>query len=247
MDRRERANDPLSAILAILEGWQAGMWTALPGIIQSFDAVARTAVVQPAINAQVRNLDGSYSWKELPLLADVPVYFPRGGGFVLTFPIAAGDECLVVFASRCIDAWWQSGGTQNQAELRMHDLSDGFAFVGFPSQPNNESNISVTAAQLRSLDGSTYVEVGAGEVTVKGANVTVNATTAAVNASTSATVKSPLIKLQNAGTALLALLNSAFATWAAGHVHSNGNAGANTGVPTTTPGASTQTTVVQAE
>ena len=29
--------------------------------------------------------------------------FPGGGGFALTFPVAAGDECLVVFASRCID------------------------------------------------------------------------------------------------------------------------------------------------
>ncbi|ADE12129.1 phage baseplate assembly protein V [Sideroxydans lithotrophicus] len=61
------------------------------------------------------------------------------------------------------------------------------------------------------------------------------------------TVKAPGINLQNAGTALLKLLNSAFSTWAQNHVHSNGNGGANTGVPTSTPAANTQTSIVQAE
>lgn len=61
---------------------------------------------------------------------------PRGGGFALTFPVAAGDECLVVFADACIDSWWQSGGVQNQAEKRRHDLSDGIVIPGLWSQPN---------------------------------------------------------------------------------------------------------------
>jgi phage baseplate assembly protein gpV len=61
------------------------------------------------------------------------------------------------------------------------------------------------------------------------------------------TVKAPGITLQNAGTALLKLLNSAFSTWAQNHVHSNGNGGANTGAPTSTPAANTQTSIVQAE
>lgn len=55
---------------------------------------------------------------DLPILPDVPVVFPGGGGFALTFPVAAGDECLVVFASRCIDAWWQSGGVGEPMEPR---------------------------------------------------------------------------------------------------------------------------------
>ncbi|MGC8050122.1 Gp138 family membrane-puncturing spike protein, partial [Salmonella enterica] len=77
----------------------------------------------------------------------------------MTFPVAQGDECLVVFASRCIDSWWQSGGIQEQAELRMHDLSDGFAILGFRSQPRALSNISTTSAQLRSDDGATFIDL----------------------------------------------------------------------------------------
>ena len=89
----------------------------------------------------------------------MPVHFPRGGGCTLTFPVAKGDECLVVFAARCIDSWWQSGGVQAPAEHRVHDLSDGFAFVGFFSQATKISGISTNSVQLRSNDASTYIDL----------------------------------------------------------------------------------------
>jgi len=155
----ERLNSFPEALLAALDGRQAQIWTALPCIIQSFNADALTVVAQPAIKAQVRSPNGTMQWVSLPLLLDCPVVFPRGGGCTLTFPIADGDECLIIFASRCIDAWWTAGGVQVQSELRMHDLSDGFAIPGPFSQATKISNISTTTAQLRSNDGSTYVEL----------------------------------------------------------------------------------------
>ena len=45
MDRRERLDDPVEAQRAALDGRQAEIWTALPGIFQSFDSEALTAVV----------------------------------------------------------------------------------------------------------------------------------------------------------------------------------------------------------
>lgn len=155
----ERVNDNQEALRLALEGHQAQVWTALPGIIESFNAAALTCTVQPAIKAQVRAPDGSTQWVALPLLLDCPVVFPRGGGCTLTFPVAQGDECLVVFASRCIDAWYTSGGVQVQSEFRMHDLSDGFALPGPFSQATKIANVSTTKTQLRSNDGSTYTEL----------------------------------------------------------------------------------------
>lgn len=176
MDRRERSNNFMDALLAMLQGWQSGIWTACPAIIVSFDPASETVTAQPSIQAQNRAPDGKVSWQRLPVLVDVPVIFPSGGGFTLTFPIAAGDECLVIFASRCIDAWRQSGGVQVQPELRMHDLSDGFALVGVRSQPRALPNVSTTSAQLRSDDGLTYVELGPdGLVRAQGTDVQVHA------------------------------------------------------------------------
>ena len=134
IDRRERQDDPVESQRAALDGRQAEIWTALPGIVQSFDPVAMTVTVQPAVAGRVTDETGKTSSVNMPLLPDVPVVFPGGGGFTLTFPVASGDECLVVFASRCIDAWWQSGGIGEPMEPRMHDLSDGFALVGVRSQ-----------------------------------------------------------------------------------------------------------------
>jgi hypothetical protein len=123
MDRRERYESEQDSLMAALGGWQKDIWTALPGIIQSFDPVAMTCVVQPSI--QANPLTAPYdaatlkrawpNYPNLPLLVDCPVMFPGGGGCTLTFPVTAGDECLVVFASRCIDAWWQNGGVRPQS------------------------------------------------------------------------------------------------------------------------------------
>jgi hypothetical protein len=163
-DPRERAAKQMNARLA-------KVWTAIPGIIQSFNAAQQTVVVQPAIRAVTFDMLGQPTNVPLPLLLDCPVQFPAGGGYTLTFPVAPGDECLVVFSARCIDAWWQSGGVQNQAVLRMHNLSDGFALLGFRSVPRALSGVSQHATQLRSDDGATFVEVGAGEITLKAAQI----------------------------------------------------------------------------
>ena len=146
----------------------SAMRVAMPGIIQSFDPDAVTAVVQPAIKGAEQDESGAELSVNLPLLVDVPVVFPRGGGCTLTFPVKAGDECLVIFADRCIDFWWQSGGIQEPVDERMHDLSDAFCIVGPQSQAKKIGGISTTAAQLRTDDGSAFIEVAEGhDVTVK--------------------------------------------------------------------------------
>lgn len=166
MDRLERAPSPVDVLNEVLEAHQANVWTALPGVVKAYrnnGATGCVVDVQPSIMAKLRQPgpDGAEKWVPLPLITDCPVMFPGGGGFTLTFPIAAGDECLLVFASRCIDAWAQSGGTANQqADMRMHSLSDGFAFVGVRSRPRTLSPAAnTTRAELRSDDGQTKIVI----------------------------------------------------------------------------------------
>jgi len=178
VDRRERLNDFPTALLAALEGWQSSIQTAMPGIIQSFDPVKCTAVIKPALRGQLQKPDGSWYWKDMPLLLDCPVVFPSGGGCTLTFPLAKGDECLVVFGSRCIDAWWQSGDVNNLVELRMHDLSDGFCIPGPKSVPNVPANISTTKVELRTNTGNAKVAItpSTGVLDLTGTTVNINGT-----------------------------------------------------------------------
>ena len=101
---------------------------ALPGIVEIYDSETQTAVIQPA----VRTASGI----ELPVLRDVPVFMP------VPFEVHEGDACLVIFADRDIDAWFETGESSVPPSGRMHSLSDGFAFVGFRTRGNTDEDAS---------------------------------------------------------------------------------------------------------
>ena len=124
----------------LMEAMAENLHVALPGEIVSYNSSNRTATVQPVIR----------NWRQKdtpPLLLDVPVFFP--GNFIV--PVNKGDECLVVFADTCIDAWYQNSGVSTPISARRHDLSDGFAFVGFFSKKKATGGIDL-AAKLKDLE-----------------------------------------------------------------------------------------------
>jgi hypothetical protein len=161
-----------TAITEQIETRLRDLHTALPGVIVSFNSAKQTAVVQLAIRRvfvlQDPGQPAVVSQVNLAPCVDVPVLFPGGGGFFLTFPVAEGDECLVLFSERAIDFWFQNGGQQLPSEYRLHDLSDAIALVGLNSQPNVLADFNASACQLRTRDGSTFIQVAAGTITLKG-------------------------------------------------------------------------------
>lgn len=160
MDRNELLNDQEAGLRLMLDGRQSRIWTAMPGIITKVDLTKMVCNVQLSLQGRIEKEDGSLEYVNLPELGEVPIVFQSGGGFAFTFPVAAGDEALVVFSSRCIDSWWQSGGYANKPmEARMHDLSDGFAVVGPKSLPNVLASISASEAQFRNEAGTTYLSI----------------------------------------------------------------------------------------
>jgi Phage protein Gp138 N-terminal domain len=161
MDKAQLINDTETGIRIALEGLQAEVWTAMPGIVKSVNFAQMTCEVQPTIKGSIEDETGAVQSVNLPLIVDVPIVFPSGGGFTITFPIASGDEVLLVFASRCIDAWWQSGGINPPAEARMHDLSDGFAIPGPRSLPHVPAGYSSTSLQIRNTAQTSYIEIDA--------------------------------------------------------------------------------------
>ncbi|VTP13232.1 hypothetical protein PUATCC27989T_01068 [Phytobacter ursingii] len=144
---------------AIQDAISAGIRVAMPGIIISFDPDAVTAVVQPAIKGYEPDANGNQISVSMPILVDVPVAFPRGGGVTLTFPVAPGDEVGLIFNDRCIDFWWQNGGEQEPVHSRQHHIGDATAYLGLMSQQRKIGGISTSAAQLRTDDGSAYIEL----------------------------------------------------------------------------------------
>jgi len=164
----ERLAEEIEQSKREMDGFAFDLRVAAPGIIQSVDYARQTCTVRLAICERM-NRGGVLEWAEIPLLPDVPFFVYSGGGYCLTLPIQPGDDCLVVFGDNCIDAWWQSGGVQNQAEKRRHDLSDGFALVGFRSQPSVVGGYSPDTAQLRNASGDASIEISGSTINIKAA------------------------------------------------------------------------------
>ena len=127
---------------------------AMPGIVESFDADTQTASVRPVLK---RN--GIL----LPLIRDVPVFFPGTRESAVTWPVSAGDECLLVFADFDIDRWFESGEAEEASSGRAHALPDAFAFVGFRSRPNALRDFSSDPSFFGGGGGGVQIDDTAGE------------------------------------------------------------------------------------
>ena len=104
------------------------------GTVQSFDAANQTAVISVNYKqSHIKKLpNGTYGevLVDYPLLLDCPVVALCGGTTALTFPVQQGDQCIVLFNDRDIDAWFSNNTTSAPPTSRLHSISDGIALVG---------------------------------------------------------------------------------------------------------------------
>jgi hypothetical protein len=174
------AADPTQADVLALH--RAGIFTSMNchhvGTVREFDATNQTAkatinykqtVVQP--NADT----GVYQQVlvDYPILVDCPVVFLGGGASALTFPVAAGDECLILFNDRDFDDWFSGSNAGQPPTPRAHSFSDGIIVVGIRSLANVLSGFDSTRASLR--NGAAAVAVGPSLVKIYNASHTLNA------------------------------------------------------------------------
>ena len=174
----ERADRDLEEyVRAAFDDLKAGLWTAMPGIVKSVDMAKQRCSVQISIKSIQKDEKGNFKQVALPLLQDVPLQFPGGGGAALTFPVKPGDETLVVFSSRSPDSWQQNGGENNAPiDAATHSLSGGFALMGFRSDPKAQAltgGAHADEVQLRSEDGQSSISLRpGGAITIKNQDVT---------------------------------------------------------------------------
>lgn len=166
---------------AFKEALSFGIHCCLPCIVQSFDSSRMTVDAQPTVRERIIQESGQITYMQYPLLINVPVVFPQGGGNYITFPVSPGDECLVIFSDNAIDNWWVSGGIQNPVEQRRHDLSDGFAIVGVRSI--SKSMPSVGSGVKIKGPGSPEVNVNGENATIESGNASVTVTSNGVTVS----------------------------------------------------------------
>ena len=111
---------------------RAGLHTSMPGVIKTYDPETKRAdilpvVMMPTYDPETGEEDEAV---ELPVIPNVPVSFPRGGGWHLSFPLEPGDHVTLVFSETATGAWRESGEVSEPGDVRRHSLGYPTAFLG---------------------------------------------------------------------------------------------------------------------
>lgn len=187
---------------------------AMPAEVTAYRASEQMVDVRPLIADWFTEDDGTVSQVRAPMVVNVPVAFPRGGGFGVLLPIQPGDTVLLVVSDRSIDGWLAQGGPQTPVDLRRHNISDAIAIPGvydakhkFTSAPTDHMVLGKDNGPQVKLKAST-IELGNGTDSVALASkVTsqLNALKSAINGWT------PIAN--DGGAALKTALSALFSTW----------------------------------
>lgn len=141
--------------------------------VQSFNSETQTVSASLNYKKTARVMNPQTRKAELqninyPVLVDVPIIVMSGGAASLQFPIAVGDECLILFNDRDIDNWFKTGQNVQVSTPRAHSFSDGIALIGLRSIPRVITDWDNDRARL--VNGDAYV--GVSEEKIKIANAT---------------------------------------------------------------------------
>ena len=101
-----------------------------PGIVTKYDGGKQRVSVQPMIMHGVDDESENRITETPPQRHDVPVVFIGTAAGRMTFPIAAGDQCLLISCGLSIAAWKDKGGVIDPVDDRRHDINDCVALFG---------------------------------------------------------------------------------------------------------------------
>ena len=150
----------------------------LPGRIVSFDATLQLAEIKLSMDRIWSSSSQNPTTTERTNIYGVPVHFPQGGNYCITFPVEAGDPCLLVFSQMGYDHWLYDnedlGGMLEDNPVphlrRNFDEEDGFCIL-FKNRPTAISSYSAEDAEFRSNDRSQVISIkadGTIEITTTG-------------------------------------------------------------------------------
>lgn len=131
---------------AVLTQRLTDVHTAMPARVEKFDAVKQVADCAPLLQAKVET-EAGFETVSLPVVPNVPVVFPGGGDFRVTFPVKPGDVVLLVFSEASLDRWQAMDGVQ-PADGRRHHLADAIAIPGLHSNKNPWKGHSTAGATI---------------------------------------------------------------------------------------------------
>lgn len=162
----------------IFEAMLCELFTGMPAVIETYDPDTLYCSVKPTLKRVFLNDDDSENVVGMPVVKDVPVAFPQGGGGYLTFPLKQGDRVWLWVSQRSLDAWKETDGKTPlvPGDARRHHLTDVVAYPGVGTYKAPLVKADPNDVVLGLADGSVemHMEPG-GNFWLKSPNVSIGA------------------------------------------------------------------------
>lgn len=171
MDTTMLKGNSVQALMQLVRRMFLEIHTCLPGEIVSFNPDTQTATVKGCIRNKVIDTDGNVTWIDPPRILEVPVVFLQSqkNGFSITYPVQAGDQCLLFFSERGYDNWLEYGSVQNPNEIGAplaHQYNDAFALVGVSPYPSSIQNFQTDCIELRNKNRDIRISLSDSSIVV---------------------------------------------------------------------------------
>lgn len=123
----------LDVIESLIERHAGEMFVALPGAIQAYDSDRQVADVVVGVRNPYPDPEGSADIlrEDFPVVAHVPVIFPRCGPWFMAMSIAPGTKVQLLVNTLAIGHWRVGdGGITDPADTRRQHLAHAVALIG---------------------------------------------------------------------------------------------------------------------
>lgn len=100
------------------------------GRVESYDNLQQVADVQPVMRRPFNVGAGEVDHETLPVIPNVPIIWPRAGGFAMHMPLKKGDFIVLGFTDDNIAQWRETGSESEPDDLRRHALGSAIGFAG---------------------------------------------------------------------------------------------------------------------
>jgi len=152
--------------------------TAIPGKIEKYDEATQTADVLPLLSKiTIKNTEVA-----LPVIPGVPVMFPSGQAFKMSWEVQKGDGVLLVFSEAALGAWVDSDGCNQVTPEGKHRFSetDAIAILGLtPKVVESTVNLYIDKDGNLRLDGAKEViieDTNGNSIVTDSSKVSINGT-----------------------------------------------------------------------
>lgn len=119
-----------------LESRIGDVFTQLPGRVHAF--YGRTVDVEIVITRPIKTEAGEIKQEDFPILPNLIICYPSGGGFSITWDLAKGDHLVVLVMTYALTTWRKTLDISAPGDLRLHHLANSVALPFLPT-PLQES------------------------------------------------------------------------------------------------------------